>query len=125
MADCPQDPNECRALPPECPTTTAPATKCNGDRTNNVWIDGGNPETGEGGVCLLDTLQECQVIWIIERDERARADLLRVTDDERLLELGNTIARLPTINSSDAQMKGQNSYVPFYSVFKGQPPFAQ
>lgn len=119
--DCTPDPN-CQALDPGCGAAT---TKCNRDRTNNVWVEGGNPETGEGGVCLLDTVTECQVIWILERDERARDDLLRVTDDPRLLELASTIARLPT-NEDPAPVKGMtNTDVPFYSAFRGQPPFAQ
>jgi len=70
-------------------------------------------------------MSDCQVIYVLERDERARADLIRVTDDAHLLNLANTIPRLPTIETSDAEMKGQNSYSPFYSVFRGQPPFAQ
>ena len=120
MADC----NDCRELPPECPAVSPGQTKCNRDRVNNVWIEGPDPATGEG-VCLLDTMSECQVIYVLERDERARADLIRVTDDARLQELARIIRRLSTVETSDAEMKGQNSYCPFYSAFKGQPPFAQ
>ena len=120
MADC--DSN-CKQLEPGC--GAPPPTKCNKDRTHNMWVEGGNPETGEGGVCLLDTVTEEQVIWIIERDERARADLLRVTDDPRLLELGNTIARLPTDEDPKPCAGMTNTNIPFYSAFKGNPPFAQ
>ncbi len=57
-------------------------TKCDRDTTNNVWLERGTP--GAIGICLLDTMTEEQVIYTLERDERARADLLRVTSDSRL-----------------------------------------
>jgi hypothetical protein len=100
-------------------------TRCNRDRVNNVWIEGGNPETGEGGVCLLDNMTDQQIIWIIERDERAREDLIRVTDDVHLQEIARSIARLPTRDDPEPVRGMTNTSVPFYSAFGGRPPFAQ
>ena len=103
-----------------CQTPTV--TKCNRDRRHNVWIEGNvDPETGEGGICLLDTLTEEQVTETIERDERARADLLRVTDDPQLLHLAATVPRLPTGEASDAQMAHfRPPPPPYYAQFKGR-----
>ena len=100
--------------------------KCDGDRVNNCWIEGGNPATGEGGVCLLDNLTDAQVIYIIERDEKAREDLKRVTTDENLLFLANNVPRLPTSDYATEVMREQNKNsdtIPYYSVFRGQGPY--
>jgi len=115
------DPN-----PIDC--TPKPTTRCDRDRKNNVWIEGGNRDTGVGGVCLLDTTDEATVIWILERDEVARKDLVRVTSDPRLLELARTVPRLPTYNEGDDMQHRANANpagIPFYSAFRGQPPFSQ
>src|SRR6185369_4428284 len=94
--ECNEDPCRCR-----------PCTKC--DRyvkgTTNVWVEKG-PNPGDEkaiGICLLDTLTEAQVINILERDEKARADLLTVTSDPCLLELARTIPRLPVVEEADAE----------------------
>lgn len=107
-------------------------TKCDRDRTNNVWVERGNNPGSENapGICLLDTLTEAQVIDIVERDERARKDLLRVTSDPRLLEIAAKTKRLTTAEEADLQQKWVNKNEapagnPFYAVFRGQPPFAQ
>ena len=107
-------------------------TKCDRDRTNNVWVERGNNPGSENapGICLLDTLTEAQIIDIVERDERARKDLLRVTSDPRLLEIATKTKRLSTAEEADLQQKWINKNEtpagnPFYGVFRGQPPFAQ
>lgn len=108
-------------------TTTAPTTLCNLDRTNNVWVEGAN-ENGEGGVCLLDTMNESQVIYVLQRDEKARADLRRVTSDPDLLTLADTVPRLTTDRTGDVLQSGLNrnaASIPFYSVFRGRPPTAR
>lgn len=93
-------------------------SKCNGDQTNNVWV--------EDGVCLLDNLTDTQVVYILERDEVARADLKKVTTDPHLLNLANTVPRLPTGEFADLLQSEQNrnkDTIPFYSVFRGQGPY--
>lgn len=121
--ECNEDPCRCR-----------PCTKC--DRyvrgTTNVWVEKG-PNPGDEkaiGICLLDTLTETQVIGVLERDEKARADLLTVTSDPCLLELARTIPRLPVVEEADAEQAlinrpNEPAQNPFYAVFRGQPPFAQ
>ncbi len=108
---------------------TTPTTFCDRDRVNNVWIEGvTDPETGEGGICLLDTLTEAQIINSLQRDERARADLLRITSNERLLELAAEVPRLPTVEPEDQLQRETNKdseSIPYYSQFKGNPPFNQ
>jgi len=115
---CDDDQNPCGAQDP-C-NAGPPASLCDGDKENNVWMD--------GQVCLLDTLNEWQVCEILSRDEVARNDLKRVTTDARLLELAHNVPRLPTGNASDEMQHKANTdpgSIPFYTVFKGRPPFAQ
>jgi hypothetical protein len=79
---------------------------------------------------MLDTMTDQQVIYVLERDEEARADLLKVTSDPHLLELARTVPRLPTVERMDAEQAQYNQpnnpgSIPFYAVFRGKPPFAQ
>lgn len=105
-------------------------TYCDRDCKDNVWVerDGNIPDAP--GICLLDTMNEDQVINSISRDERARKDLLRVTSDPRLLYLAGVVPPLGTDESEDGTMKQFNANnkpesIPFYAIFRGQPPFAQ
>lgn len=107
------------------PTTTR-KTYCDGDTTNNLWLEKGEP--GAIGICMLDTMKECQVIDVISRNDRARADLLRVTTDPHLQELARTVPRLSSEEPADVLQSSVNKNaesIPFYTIFKGQPPFAQ
>jgi len=101
-------------------------TACDRDRKNNVWVEGPVDSNGQGGICLLDTLCEQQVVDVLQRDDRARADLVRVTSHPRLLELAATVPHLPKTNDGDVLQKEMNqNTIPFYAIFRGQPPFAQ
>lgn len=108
--------------------------------TPNVWVERAEvsanlfataqPDYSVVGVCSLDTLKEHQIINIIERDDKARADLLKVTSNERLRMLALTVPKLPTQELVDAEQLNQNrpnepASIPFYSIFRGQPPFPQ
>lgn len=107
-------------------TSTACRTKCDGNTKDNVWVERG-PSPGDEdciGICLLDTMSEAQVIHSVERDDQARADLLRVTTDPRLLEIARTTPRLLTEEWSDTTQKTVNrssESIPFYSIFRGRP----
>lgn len=102
---------------PECPEPCPEPgtfTLCDGDRTNNRWV--------ENGVCLLDNLDASQIVFIIERDEDARADLKRVTTCEEILCLANTVPRLPTYREEDKLQSAFNNTpnsLPFYTLFRG------
>jgi hypothetical protein len=79
---------------------------------------------------MLDTMTDAQVIYILERDEKARADLLTVTSDPCLLKLAQTVPRLPVVEETDAEQALVNrpnepAQNPFYAIFRGQPPFPQ
>jgi hypothetical protein len=79
---------------------------------------------------MLDTLTDNQIVYVLERDEQARADLLTITTDAHLLQLANETPRLPTIELMDAEQALLNKphdpcSIPFYAIFRGQPPFAQ
>ncbi len=101
-------------------------TLCDGDRTHNCWIEGGDPNTGEGGVCLLDNLTAEQVVYIVERNPKAREDLKRVTTNEEVLALANETPPLPSGEYADVLQSEVNKNadtIPFYSVFRGQGPW--
>jgi hypothetical protein len=79
---------------------------------------------------MLDTMCEAQIIYVLERDDKARADLLKVTSDPHLRELARTVPRLPTVEQTDVEQANINQpnnsgSIPFYAIFRGQPPFAQ
>lgn len=112
----------------ECPAPPRQTTLCDRDRKNNVWVEGVVDENGNGGICMLDTMTEAQVISVIECDPVARADLKRVTSDPQLLELAEKVPPLPTEEPVDTLQREVNraaDSIPFYSIFRGQPPFAQ
>lgn len=126
----------CNVSPCACQTICPPlsTSKCNlfQPGMKNVWIergDGPNDATALG-VCMLDTLCEDQVIYILERDDVARADLLKITTDPTLVGLAKTIPRLPIVEETDVEQALINqpnnpASIPFYAIFRGQPPFAQ
>ncbi len=123
---CNQTPCSCGV----CPTVCAPvnATLCDLDRRDNIWVEGVVAENGTGGICMLDTMEECQVINSLQRSQRAKDDLLKVTSNEYLRNLARTVPLLPTGEEGDKLQKEVNANatsIPFYSLFRGQPPFAQ
>jgi hypothetical protein len=147
---CKKNPCECGAIPQAnaCSCNASPCQCCPRctfcdlyvPGTPNVWVERGEasadlfatatPDYKRTGICALDTLKEHQIINIIERDEKARADLLKVTSNPHLRKLALTVPKLPTQELVDAEQLNQNrpnepSSIPFYAVFRGQPPFAQ
>lgn len=126
----------CNSSPCDCVRAVVPerVTRC--DRyvpgTENVWVERGcsaNDVTARG-VCMLDTMTDAQISYCLERDERARADLLTVTSDPHLLELARTVPQLPKVELTDVEQALLNQpnnvgSIPFYALFRGQPPFAQ
>jgi hypothetical protein len=118
--------------PTVCDPYPTPLSKCMPLKEPNVWIERGDNSGSENapGICLLDTMSEEQVIFVLERDQKARVDLLKVTNDPRLLELARTVEPLPTQEEMDMHQKWFNrsdspTSIPFYAIFRGQPPFAQ
>ncbi len=130
----------CNQNPCVCPPSR-PCTKC--DRyqkgMQNVWVSrassgtglvGPDAEENVPGICLLDTMTRAQVIYVLERDEKARADLLVVTSCQELLHLARTVPRLPVVEETDAEQallnrQNEPAQNPFYAIFRGQPPYAQ
>lgn len=123
---CQANPCSCQTAEPVC-APEPKATKCDlyqpGDE--NCWVEKGDPSAR--GICMLNTLNECQVVYILERDDRARADLLKVTSDPALRELALTIPKLPVVEQTDAEQVYLNrntepASLPFYSLFRGRLP---
>lgn len=97
-------------------------TYCDRNRANNVWVEGAD-ENGNGGICLLDTMTEAQVVGVLEVDPRARKDLKKVTSDPHLLSLADSVPELPETSELDDLQKNLNrnaDSIPFYSLFRGQ-----
>jgi len=115
-----------------CPAICVPdqipalQTLCDLSRLDNVWVDGPVSPEGQGGICMLDNMEECQVIHSLQRSQRAKDDMLKVTSNLYLRNLAQTVPLLPGISPGDTLQKeaNQNS-IPFYALFRGQPPFAQ
>ncbi len=101
--------DDCGCPPPPAPGTF---TFCDGDTTNNYWV--------EDGVCMLDTLRVDQVVYALERNPEARADLRRVTSDPELLKMADEVPTLPSKEEEDAlQQTHNNDILPYYTVFRG------
>lgn len=110
-----------------CDETTG--TRCDLDRTNNMWVEGGDPKVGSG-LCLLDSMSDAQIVYSLQHNQNAARDLLRVTSDPHLRELAATVELLPTAEEedklqSDLNRNDEAGSIPFYAIFRGQPPFAQ
>jgi hypothetical protein len=97
-----------------------------------VWVERGDSpnDVNALGICMLDTLCEAQVIDILQHDEKAREDLKLITSDPTLLGLAATVPRLPVVETMDAEQAFLNrsntaESIPFYAIFRGQPPFSQ
>lgn len=125
---CSCSPCTCRETPCNCcPAPPRPCTYCDRDRKNNVWVEGVQDENGNGGICMLDTMTEAQIISVVECDDVARADLKRVTSDPHLLELADKVQRLPTEEEGDKLQREMNRHadsIPFYA-FRGHLPYPQ
>lgn len=109
MSD-PQNPNGCDP----CQTGEGPPpTLCDGDTTNNCWV--------EGNVCLLDTMSKQQIVYSIEHNPKARDDLARVTTCEEILQLLKDVPLLSGVQEDDAQQRvlNQSDCLPFYTVYRG------
>lgn len=119
----------CNATPCVCCPTAVPCTYCDLDRKNNVWVEGVQDENGNGGICMLDTMTEAQIVGVIQCNDRAREDLLKVTSDPCLRELAVRVPRLSTVEPADQLQQETNRHkdsIPFYTVFRGIAfPFAQ
>lgn len=98
-------------------------TLCDGERLNNVWVEGATESVI--GICMLDTLEEHQIVHIIQRDPQARIDLAKVTTNSYLLNLLERVPMLPSGNEGDQLQKevNQNTVSPFYTQFRGQIPW--
>ncbi len=127
---CNNDPSSTNSSTEDPTTEEAPGrtTYCDGNRRDNVWVEGPVDEAGQGGVCMLDTMTESQLIYVLQRDPKARQDLETVTTDEELKAWARTIPMLPGVNPGDqlqSEINANAASIPFYSVFAGKPPTAR
>lgn len=119
--------------PPADPNAIDPCvtrrTKCDLDTRANIWMDRGSPpDESRPGACMLDTMSKEQVIYVLQHRPDAAQQLLKITSDPELRALAGEIDPLPSVELVDMEQEEGNATqdtAPFYSVFRGQPPFAQ
>lgn len=106
-----------------------PATLCDLDVRNNVWVEGVvDLEQGMRGICMLDQLSERQIIGILQHDPKARDDLPKVTSNPALRQLLAQTKLLPGVELEEELQQRSNrslAALPFYNVFRGRPPAAR
>ena len=106
-----------------------PATLCDLDVRNNVWVEGVvDLDHGMRGICMLDQLSERQIIGILQHDPKARDDLPKVTSSPELRQLLAQTKLLPGTELEEELQQRSNrnpAALPFYNVFRGRPPAAR
>ena len=65
---CNNDPSSNTSSTDETTESSTRTTYCDGDRKNNVWVEGVQDEDGNGGICMLDTMTEQQVAYVLQHD---------------------------------------------------------
>jgi len=105
----------------DCSTPPKPPSYCNLDRNNNVWVEGVlDPSQGLEGICLLDTMSEEEIIYVLQRNPQSRMDLPKVTSDPIMLELLATTEPLP---EDDLENHNYNKEgLDILKAFRGLPP---
>jgi hypothetical protein len=88
-------------------------TLCDGDTTNNEWVD--------SGICMLDSMDLDQVVYVLQRNPKARDDLVRVTSCQELHELLDLVPILPAVREDDQLQSSFNSgdCLPQYTIYRG------
>lgn len=88
------------------------------DGRANVWT--------QGASCLLDTYSADDIIYVLQHDPLARADLRRITTNPQLLSLLSTVPILPEKTEGERIEKSLNSDPMFLqTLFRGLPPGTQ
>lgn len=102
-------------------------TCCDLDITNNIWVEGVvDVAAGKRGICMLDTMSREQIIHVLQHNPWAKDDLLRVTTNQTLIDLANSVKILDPRNQADVKTRqSARQGLPYYNVFKGNPPNAQ
>lgn len=99
--------------PPGC------CTACTGDHQNNMFWREGAP--GYPGHCLLDQMDYMQVFVALQRIPKAREDLLRITDNKKLIRLAKTTRLSESYQADDQRVADRinANTLPFYTVMYG------
>jgi hypothetical protein len=104
------------------PVNPYPSTQtvCNGDNTNNMfWRPGAE---GFPGQCILDEMTYGQVFAVLQRHPKAAEHLLRITDDETLVAMANTVPLIESeivSNQKVVDRLNANTTTRYYTLFRG------
>jgi hypothetical protein len=92
-------------------------TVCTGDPVNNIWAE----KTDSGYRCRLDLMTYDQVWEVLTRVPEAKADLLRITDDQCLVYLANSSKLRVDEKEENKRLmnKFNNRSLPYYKLMRG------
>lgn len=94
-------------------------TMCTGDTKCNVWFTLRAP--GFPGRCILDEITYDEVYEVLRRNPKAADDLMRITNNPKLLALAREV-KLTQTDQDDAEQAAKRldaNSLPFYTVMKG------
>lgn len=94
-------------------------TKCTGDTKCNIWFTLRAP--GFPGRCILDELTYDEVYDVLRRNPDAAKDLMRITNDPKLLSLAREVELVMTAQeeAEKAAKRLNANSLPFYTVLRG------
>lgn len=94
-------------------------TKCTGDTKCNIWFTLRAP--GFPGRCVLDEMTYDEVFDVLRRNPNAADDLMRITNDPKLLSLAREV-KLSQTDQDDAEQAAKRlnqNTLPYYTVLRG------
>lgn len=94
-------------------------TMCTGDTKCNVWFTLRAP--GFPGRCILDEITYDEVYDVLRRNPQAADDLMRITNNPKLLALAREV-KLSQTDQDDAEQAAKrlnSNSLPFYTVLRG------
>lgn len=94
-------------------------TKCTGATESNIWFQLRAP--GFPGRCILDEMTYDQVYEVLLRNPVAARDLMKITNDPKLLSLAREVKLIQTDQdeSEKVQKRLDANSLPFYKVLRG------
>lgn len=97
-------------LPNQC-------TLCNLNTECNLFYI---QQPGYKGRCILDEMTFDQLITFLSRNPLAKEHLLKISSDPCLVRLANTVGLVVPIADQNLELQKKfNSYIPYYTLFRG------
>ncbi len=123
LPPCPQPEENCDCSIEDMSEDVNPnkncCTMCTGDTKCNIWFTLRAP--GFPGRCILDELTYDEVYDVLRRNPKAAEDLMRITNNPKLLALAREV-KLSQTDQEDAEQAAKRlnaNTLPFYTVMRG------